>query len=31
VRESLMTVTFEPPPDGGRLVVSFPVRFAPDE
>lgn len=30
LRESLMAVTFEPPPDGGRVQVSYPLTFSPD-
>ncbi len=31
VRESLMAVTFEPPPDGGRVEVTNAFEFRPDE
>jgi hypothetical protein len=30
LRESMMTVTFEPPPDGGRIEVTYPITFEPD-
>jgi hypothetical protein len=30
LRESMMTVTFEPPPDGGRVEVTYPITFSPD-
>jgi hypothetical protein len=30
LRESLMTVTFEPPPDGGRVTVTYPLTFEPE-
>jgi hypothetical protein len=30
LRESLMAVEFEPPPDGGRLEISYPVTFEPE-
>jgi hypothetical protein len=30
MRESLMAVTFEPPPDGGRVLVRYPFEFAPE-
>lgn len=31
VRESLMAVTFEPPPDGGRVEITNAFEFGPDE
>ena len=31
IRESLMAVTFEPPPDGGRVEVSFTFEFSPED
>jgi hypothetical protein len=31
IRESMMAVSFEAPPDGGRVLVTYPIRFAPDE
>ncbi|HVH97928.1 MAG TPA: AgmX/PglI C-terminal domain-containing protein [Enhygromyxa sp.] len=30
IRESLMAVTFEPPTDGGRVEVTYPINFSPD-
>jgi hypothetical protein len=30
LRESVMAVTFEPPPDGGRVEVTYPLTFEPD-
>jgi hypothetical protein len=30
LRESVMDVTFEPPPDGGRVEVSYPLTFEPE-
>jgi hypothetical protein len=29
MRESLMAVTFEPPPDGGQVQVTYPFEFSP--
>jgi hypothetical protein len=29
LRESLMAVTFEPPPDGGQVQVTYPFEFRP--
>jgi hypothetical protein len=31
VRESLMAVNFDAPPDGGRVDVSYSFKFSPDE
>lgn len=31
LRESMYTVTFDPPPDGGRIEVSYPLIFEPDD
>ncbi|HLT38258.1 MAG TPA: AgmX/PglI C-terminal domain-containing protein [Enhygromyxa sp.] len=30
LRESLMAVTFDPPPDGGRVTVTYPLTFEPE-
>ncbi|KIG12228.1 hypothetical protein DB30_01774 [Enhygromyxa salina] len=30
MRESLMAVSFEPPPDGGRVEVTYPFEFEPE-
>jgi len=30
MRESVMAVTFEPPPDGGRIAVTYPFNFEPE-
>jgi hypothetical protein len=29
MRESLLAVTFEPPPDGGQVKVTYPFEFSP--
>lgn len=29
MRESLLAVTFEPPPDGGQVQVTYPFEFSP--
>jgi hypothetical protein len=31
VRESMMSVSFDAPPDDGELTVIFPIRFSPDD
>jgi hypothetical protein len=31
VRESMMSMVFEPPPEHGRVTVVYPVEFAPGE
>jgi hypothetical protein len=31
VRESLMSVSFDAPPDDGEVTVVYPIRFAPDD
>jgi hypothetical protein len=30
LRESVMTVTFDPPPEGGQVQVTYPLEFAPE-
>lgn len=30
LRESLFAVTFDPPPDGGRVQVTYPITFSPE-
>jgi hypothetical protein len=31
VRESLMSVSFDAPPDDGEVTVVYPIRFSPDD
>ena len=31
VRESMMSVTFDAPPEGGEITVVYPIVFSPDE
>ncbi len=31
LRESMMSVTFDAPPEGGEVTVVYPVRFSPEE
>ena len=31
VRESMMSVTFDAPPDGGMVTVVYPIDFSPDD
>jgi hypothetical protein len=30
LRESLLSVTFEPPAEGGRVTITYPFEFSPD-
>jgi hypothetical protein len=31
VRESMMSVTFDAPPEGGAVTVTYPIEFSPDD
>jgi hypothetical protein len=31
IRESMMAVQFDAPPEGGRVEVTYPIKFAPEE
>jgi hypothetical protein len=31
MRESMMSVTFDAPPEGGEVTVVYPVRFSPED
>jgi hypothetical protein len=31
MRESMMSVTFDAPPEGGEVTVVYPIRFSPDD
>ena len=31
LRESMMSVTFDAPPEGGEVTVKYPIEFSPED